>query len=160
MKLINKENKIKKIIKLFLVLGVLNIVLSGWMELEASNTKDPNGNIVPIDLTKGSGHIINRKVFEMLTEPHKFMGNRVKAAGPYQKGDILNDEDKNSDFIIVEDAIGCCAQGLKLFLDKVDENYKFPETGKEIELYGVLKEKKGKNGLPFLYLEVYNIKNL
>ena len=67
---------------------------------------------VDLDLTKLSGTVMYAQVFDMLQEPERYMGQRVRAGGTFN---YYRDMNTGREYfaVLIQDATACCAQGLE-----------------------------------------------
>ena len=90
---------------------------------------------VDVDLTKLSSTMVYSEVYNMMTEPDKYLGKRVRMRGSfaYAEGD-----NRYYFACLISDATACCAQGIEFILKderKFPEDY--PSKGTEITVVGV-----------------------
>ena len=89
---------------------------------------------VDFDLTKMNKDLVYAMIFQTLVDPEKYIGKTFKMKGFYNN--IFDEKTgKYFHFCVVEDALGCCLQGIEFSLK--DENKKNPELGSEILIQGV-----------------------
>ncbi|MBR4554637.1 MAG: hypothetical protein IKO27_03490 [Ruminococcus sp.] len=81
-----------------------------------------NGDI-DIDLTKLDANLVYAQVFDMVSEPDKYIGKRVKARGTFA---YTHDDSTGGDYfaVFMKDAAACCQQGLEFVLTG---EHKYPE---------------------------------
>ena len=87
-----------------------------------------------VDLTTLSSTMVYSEVYNMLAEPAKYMGKKIKMAGTFA---VYQGEDKNYYACLISDATACCSQGIEFVLDgeyRFPEDY--PELGTEITVTG------------------------
>lgn len=77
---------------------------------------------VDLDLTKMGKDMVYANVFQMMTEPDKFIGKRVKIAGILN---VVPVEGQNYYCCIIKDAQGCCQNGIEFVWG--DGSHKYPE---------------------------------
>ncbi len=91
------------------------------------------GDTVHLDLTDMSATMVYSQVFDMVSYPSTYVGQVIKASGTFNS--VYYDEISTGyTFIIINDATGCCPQGLEFITTKEID---LPEPGTEIELTGV-----------------------
>ena len=101
-----------------------------------------------VDLTRMSATMIYAKVFDMLINPDRYEGKKIRMRGnfdvlEYEEGGTLH----QSFACIVQDATACCAQGMEFQL-KGNPDYPsgYPEKYTEITLTGTFRQFE-ENGL-------------
>ena len=84
------------------------------------------------DLTQMNGDMVYGVVFEMMTEPEKYLGKEIKMKGTCNR---FTDPDTGKDYYacIITDAAACCAQGIEFELPEGEE---YPEYGSDITIQG------------------------
>ena len=87
-----------------------------------------------IDLTSMSSTMVYSYVFNMVSAPDDFIGQRFRIQGIYDEG-LWEPTNQMYHYIIIADATACCAQGLEFVL--ADENAAYPQPRDEIEISGV-----------------------
>ena len=87
-----------------------------------------------IDLTSMSSTMVYSYVFNMVTTPDDFIGQRFRIQGIYDEG-LWEPTNQMYHYIIIADATACCAQGLEFVL--TDESAAYPQPGDEIEISGI-----------------------
>ena len=87
-----------------------------------------------IDLSQMSSTMVYSYVFNMLTAPDDFVGERFRIRGLYDEG-VWEPTGQTYHYIIIADATACCAQGMEFIL--TDETADYPEVGDEIEISGI-----------------------
>jgi len=106
---------------------------------------------VDIDLTRMSSTMVFAQVYNMVTEPVKFIGKRVKMKGVFSS--YYDEETKRRFFgCVIADALACCSQGLAFELAKErkfpDE---FPAEGAAITIDGIFEmEEDGDDAFPII----------
>lgn len=91
---------------------------------------------VDLDLTKISGTVVYSQVYDMLTEPDAYMGQRIKLKGNFS---YYQDPDTKQEYFaaVIADATACCAQGIE-FVWKGEHSYPrdYPPLDTEITVTG------------------------
>lgn len=92
---------------------------------------------IDVDLTQLSSTMVYSEVYNMLSEPEKYVGKVVKMAGPF----ALYEDDQTGNFYyacVIADAAACCAQGLE-FVAKEERSYpdEYPKPGTYTAVTGV-----------------------
>jgi len=104
-----------------------------------TTAKDPAQDAprkVDIDLARMSGTMVYAQVYQMVMEPAKFVGKRIRMRGIFSS---YYDEETKTRFFgcIIKDALACCSQGLAF---ELEEKRKFPDDfpdeGAEITIVG------------------------
>ena len=83
-----------------------------------------------------SGTMVYAQVYQMVSEPAKYIGKRVKMKGVFST--YYDDETKTRFYgCVIKDALACCSQGLAFELAK-PRKYpdEFPDEGAEIIITG------------------------
>ena len=102
---------------------------------EAANEAENNSSSadgIDIDLTKLSSTLIYSEVYNMMADPEKYMGKKIRMSGNTA---IYHDENDGNDYYacIIKDATACCAQGIEFQLK--DRSY--PAEDAEITVSGI-----------------------
>ena len=87
-----------------------------------------------IDLTSMSSTMVYSYVFNMVTTPDDFIGQRVKIRGTYDE-QFWDQTNLTYHYIVIADATACCAQGMEFVL--TDPNAAYPQVGEEFEISGI-----------------------
>ena len=87
-----------------------------------------------VDLTTLSSTMVYSEVYNMMTEPDKYMGKKVRMEGAFA---VYEGEDRNYYACLISDATACCSQGIEFVLEG-DYSYPedYPEQGTEITVVG------------------------
>lgn len=100
-------------------------------ETEASAAESSTAEI---DLTSMSSTMVYSYVFNMVTTPDDFIGQRVKIRGTYDE-QFWDQTNLAYHYIVIADATACCAQGMEFVLTDPDAAY--PQVGEEFEISGI-----------------------
>ncbi len=104
----------------------------------ASVNRPSDAGAVDVDLTNLSSTMVYSEVYNMMTEPEKYMGKRVRMKGFFSYLHGFTSEGEKFYFsCVITDAAACCAQGLEFVLEgdkKFPDDY--PEKGEEITVVG------------------------
>lgn len=95
---------------------------------------------VDLDLTSLSSTMIYAEIFNMVVEPEKYDGKKIRMKG---LAALFHDDERNRDSYacIVKDATACCAQGIDFALsDAAASSSGYPKDGDEITLTGTFRE--------------------
>ncbi len=104
---------------------------------QSTSTVPGKAKAIDLDLTGMSGSMVYAVVYDMMTNPDDYMGQTIKASGPYTP--VFYDEtDKTYHFVVVEDATACCQQGLE-FVWAGQHNYPedYPASGTALAVTGI-----------------------
>ncbi len=92
--------------------------------------------VVDLDLSKLSGTVVYAEVYNIMTEPEKYVGEIIKIKGNFQ---IFQDNTLNKIYYscVIPDATACCQQGIE-FVPAKQMRYPqdFPELETEITVTG------------------------
>ena len=108
-----------------------------------------SANRVDIDLTKMSSTMVYSMVFQMVTEPKKFVGKTIKMKGAFSS---YQDEETGRRFFgcVIKDALACCSQGLAFETAKVRRYPNdYPDEGASITIVGTFEFEKEEDGIGF-----------
>ena len=122
-----------------------------------STTNAPTSEKVDIDLTKLSGTMIYAEVYNIMTEPEKYIGKTMKIRGIF-KSYPAEDPSINYFFVIIPDATACCESGME-FIWSGEHTFPddYPEVETEIEISGVFSSYQ-ENGNPYFYIKTDEVK--
>lgn len=98
---------------------------------------------IDIDLTKMNATMVYSEVYNMMSEPSKFVGKVVKASGPFTVGSSSL-PGVYYPAVVIKDATACCANGLEFVLYGVPPCSGFggggyPSISQEITVVGTFK---------------------
>lgn len=79
---------------------------------------------VDYDLTTMSGDMVYATVYQMMTNPDKYVGKVFKMDGTFYSS-YYNSTDKYYHYCIIQDATACCAQGMEFVWD--DDSHVYPD---------------------------------
>ena len=108
-----------------------------------------SANRVDIDLTKMSSTMVYSMVFQMVTEPKKFVGKTIKMKGAFSS---YQDEETGRRFFgcVIKDALACCSQGIAFELAKPRKfPNEYPSEGSSITIVGTFEFEKEEDGIGF-----------
>ena len=104
---------------------------------------------IDIDLSRMSATMVYSMVFQMVTEPEKFVGKRIKMKGAFSS---YYDEAVDRRFFgcVIKDALACCSQGLA-FETLKPRKYpqEYPSEGTSITIIGTFEYEKEEDGIGF-----------
>ena len=112
-------------------------------------TEKVSANNVDLDLTRMSSTMVYSMVFQMVTEPKKFVGKKIKMKGVFSS---YQDEETGRRFFgcVIKDALACCSQGLAFETAKVRRYPNdYPDEGSPITIIGTFEFEKGEDGIGF-----------
>ena len=107
---------------------------------DSSVSAQASGDVV--DLTKLNGTMMYSQVFDMMSNPQKYMGKRVVMRGQFSfyqpmDGDGKPIPDRIYCSCVIADATACCSQGLEFDLaNKPASLEDYPAEGDDIEVSG------------------------
>ena len=104
-----------------------------------------------IDLTTLSSTMVYSEVYDMMYEPDRYVGKRIKMDGQFA---VYEDPNTGAVYTacIIVDATACCSQGLEFVLDG-ENTYPddYPAQGAEITVIGEFQPYEG-NGMTWYHL--------
>ena len=112
-------------------------------------TEKVSANNVDLDLTRMSSTMVYSMVFQMVTEPKKFVGKKIKMKGVFSS---YQDEETGRRFFgcVIKDALACCSQGLAFETAKVRRYPNdYPDEGTPITIIGTFEFEKEEDGIGF-----------
>lgn len=114
-----------------------------------ANSPDGSRNKVDIDLAKMSGTMVYAQVYQMVMDPHKFIGKQIRMKGIFSS--YFDDESKRRFYgCVIQDALACCSQGLAFELSKPRKYpQEYPAEGAEITIEGTFDYEKEEDGVSF-----------
>lgn len=103
----------------------------------AVSLQDEKSRPVDLDLSTLSGTVVYSQVYDMMANPDRYTGQKVRASGTfgyYQDPDTLEEYFA----VVIADATACCAQGIE-FVWAGNHTYPqdYPELGAEITVTGI-----------------------
>ena len=100
---------------------------------EETEAPSAESSAAEIDLTSMSSTMVYSYVFNMVTAPGDFIGQRFKIRGTYDE-QYWDQTNLTYHYIVIADATACCAQGLEFVL--TDGSAAYPQMGEEFEISG------------------------
>ena len=93
----------------------------------------------------------------MMMKPEEYVGKTIKMSGPYY-ATYWDTTDKYYHYVIIEDALGCCQEGLEFIWDDGSHAYpeEYPEDYEKIEIVGTFGMYE-EEGLTYCYLDTNDI---
>ena len=101
---------------------------------EATDAPVSEFSAMEIDLTSMSSTMVYSYVFNMISTPDDFIGQRFRIRGIYDE-QYWDQTKLTYHYIVIADATACCAQGLEFVL--TDPNAAYPQVGEEFEISGI-----------------------
>ena len=135
-----------KVFSRIIIIAILCIFSLSTSSVAAENV---SANHVDLDLTRMSSTMVYSMVFQMVTEPQKFVGKRIKMKGAFSS--YYDEESKRRFFgCVIKDALACCSQGLAFETFKPRKYPKdFPSEGSSITIIGRFDYEKEEDGIGF-----------
>lgn len=116
----------------------------------------PEGDVdgsenIDYDLTAMNADMVYATVYQLMINPNDYIGKRIKIRGRYY-ATWYEPTQKYYHYIIIEDAMACCAQGLEFVWDDGSHIYpdEYPSDETEVEATGIF-ETYQEEGDPNLY---------
>ena len=105
----------------------------GIQETSNSNKED-----VDYDLTKMGSDMVYATVYQMMVDPTTYEGKTVRVNGNYYGG-WYEPTAQYYFYVIIEDAMACCSQGLEFIWEDGSHVYpdEYPADGSEVEVTGI-----------------------
>lgn len=97
------------------------------------NGKSAEATETTVDLTVMNSTMVYAEVSQMMSNPEKYIGKKIKMSGTFTLYYNQDDETKTYYACIVKDATACCQQGLEFILK---DGYEYPELDTEITVEG------------------------
>ena len=97
-------------------------------------TDAPAAAAAEIDLTGMSSTMVYSYIYNMVTAPDDFIGQRFRIRGVYDE-QYWEQTSLTYHYLVSADAPACCAQGLEFVL--TDPNAAYPQVGEEFEISGI-----------------------
>ncbi len=88
---------------------------------------------IDIDLTVMSSTMVYSQVYDMMLNPTEYDGKSIKLEGTFYS-EYYELTNTTYNFVIINDATGCCPQGLEFA--PIEEGTELPEQGAMIEMTG------------------------
>ena len=108
-----------------------------------------NSNKIDVDLNNLNANVVYAQVFQMMTEPDKFIGKRIRMSGQFnvyaaQEGNPSGVTEYYA--IIIADAQACCQQGIEFVWPGHTYPDGFPEVKSNASVTGIFEvyEENGK----------------
>lgn len=124
-------------------------ILFFYIFTTAAFAKISTNEHVDIDLTRMSSTMVYSMVYQMVTDPQKYIGKAIKMKGSFSS---YVDEETGRRFFgcVIQDALACCSQGLAFELEKPRKYPKeYPSEGASITIIGTFEFEKIEDGIGF-----------
>lgn len=107
-----------------IMIGIIFVAIGG-----CSTPADKSSNY--IDLTTMNSTMVYSQVYDMVSNPNDYKGKTIKAKGTCG---IYTDNNTGKTYysVVIQDALGCCSQGLEFVL----KSGNYPNRGKTIIIEG------------------------
>lgn len=137
---------------LLLLILTLSVVLSGC----AGTVSAAGTDGIDIDFTQLSANLVYAEVYNIMQAPEDYIGKTLKIDGLYYAS-YYDVTDQFYHFILIEDALACCQQGLE-FKWSGGHEYPadYPDELAEIQLVGTFDDYV-EDGTTYYYLSVEDI---
>ncbi len=100
---------------------------------EQADIAQGDNNTIDIDLTEMSSTMVYSQVYDMMMDPAEYAGMSIKVFGTFYS-EYYEITDTTYNFVIINDATGCCPQGIEFISTSSEE---MPEQGSKITMVGV-----------------------
>lgn len=99
--------------------------------------KPTNKDGIDYDLTAMDGDLVYASVYQMMVEPEAFEGKVIKISGRYYAS-FYDPNNRYYHYVIIEDAMACCAQGMEFVWDDGSHVYpdEYPKDNSYVEVVG------------------------
>lgn len=99
--------------------------------------KPTNKDGIDYDLTAMDGDMVYASVYQMMVEPEAFEGKVIKISGRYYAS-FYDPNNRYYHYVIIEDAMACCAQGMEFVWDDGSHVYpdEYPKDNSYVEVVG------------------------
>ena len=138
----------KRIVLLMLALALACFSGCGGKSVPAETKKETKAaDAVDVDLTKLSATMIYSQVSNMITDPAKYLGKKVKMDGTMS---VYEDPSTGNRYFacVIADATACCSQGIEFELtSRYVYPADYPEPGKYIVVEGIFDTYKEGEGV-------------
>lgn len=106
----------------------------------SKNKSKTNSNKIDVDLNNLNANVVYAQVFQMMTEPDKFIGKRIRMSGQFnvyaaQEGNPSGVTEYYA--IIIADAQACCQQGIEFVWPGHTYPDGFPEVKSNASVTGI-----------------------
>lgn len=111
---------------------------------------------IDYDLTKMDSNMIYATVYQLMVNPSAYEGKTVRIIGLYH-GAYYEENERFYHYCIIEDAIGCCSQGMEFIWEDGSHIYpdEYPEENETIIVTGTFESYQEKSDA-FSYVRLNN----
>ena len=123
--------------------------------------KPTNKDGIDYDLTAMDGDMVYASVYQMMVEPEAFEGKVIKISGRYYAS-FYDPNNRYYHYVIIEDAMACCAQGMEFVWDDGSHVYpdEYPEDNTYVEVVGTFETYTETDGQTYCRLKDASFKVL
>jgi len=121
--------------------------------LPTTNPSSKSG--VDIDLTTMKSTMVYATVYDMMSNPDKYMGKIMRMNGLYDRS-YDTQTDKYYHYVVIEDATACCQQGMEFIYSDLKSPQDYPTVGKKIVVVGVFGSYE-ELGMSYFYIEAKEV---
>ena len=109
--------------------------------------KPTNKDGIDYDLTAMDGDLVYASVYQMMVDPEVFEGKVIKMSGRYYAS-FYDPNNRYYHYVIIEDAMACCAQGMEFVWDDGNHVYpdEYPEDNTYVEVVGTFETYEESDG--------------
>lgn len=144
----NDNNKAKRIIEIVSCTIIVSLCLICFAACGDSATAIEE---VDVDLSVMNSTMVYAKVYDIVTNPTAYVGKTIKAKGNYYTS-YYSQTQKYYNYVVIQDATACCAQGLEFECSVAN----YPSKGAEIEIVGVFKSYE-ELGITYYYIQASSL---
>lgn len=92
---------------------------------------------VDYDLTQMNSDLVYATVYQLMVDPSTYEGKTIRMSGSYY-AEWYEQTQKNYFCVIIQDALGCCAQGMEFIWDDGSHIYpdEYPQENATVEVTG------------------------
>ena len=118
-----------------------------FFQASRASAQQKKATKVDIDLTKVSQTFIYSQIFNMMSEPERYVGKTIKIKGKFMSYDLPPEFGRKKSFaVIIYDATACCQQGIEFIWEGNHQYPKdYPAEGSTITVTGVFQSYKVQN---------------
>lgn len=111
-----------------------------------------NGDI-DFDLTEMNPDMVYAMIYQLMTAPDGYVGKKFRMTGNYYSS-FYESTGKYYHYIIIEDALACCAQGMEFIWNDGNHSIEeYPVPGTKVEITGIFETYK-EEGNELLYVRL------
>lgn len=126
---------------------VLNIVeqnrLNNMDQKQDLGGTDFSDGDIDYDLSKMNSDMIYASIYQLMMEPNEYIGKKFRMVGTYY-ATYYEPNNKYYNYVVIEDAAACCAQGIEFVLADTSKKYPddFPKENVRVEITGTFETYK------------------